>query len=1054
MKKVRLKNAPHRIGEIDPEAEPRVVGNKERIRIQFDDGTSDWFFKEQIEYVETATDDPYLLLGQGKFGPLRHLRRAIVSARLRGNLSNFIYSMEVSKTDFYPYQFKPVLRLLESPNKGILIADEVGLGKTIEAGLIWTELRARFYASRLVVLCPAFLRDKWAEELANRFGVATVEVSASQLLDQLRLSRQHRSQRSFALIASFETARSNEELIEFLQEETEADKLIDLLIVDEVHKARNRETDSYKITKALRDVADYTAFLSATPIMLHSGDMFEMLHLLDSATYRWQAMYEEILNLNRPLIRLRERVLSQEQLTVSEIETVLDTYEHERVRLLGIDSKQIENLRKYLAQKLSSTVGLSMENRAQIGERLDYCNLNSMVVNRTRRREVELEFQRERKPVDQDVYLTTDERDLFNLVTAEVRSYSLVKNIPEGFLLSTPQRQLASSIPATLLRWSQNTVASEEVDMDNSALQLVSETLDDSCNDVRIRRIAGEMESHLLAQDRIREYLKRKNEFILSDSKYSKLISELKPFLLAHPQDQIVLFSYFRDTLDYLHVRLKNDGIETIVLHGGVRVNKDAQHKLGQKRNAKTTILEKFQSNKDIRVLLTSEMGSEGIDLQFCRVLINYDLPWNPMRIEQRVGRLDRIGQKSKLIWIWNFIARDTIDDRIYRRLLLRLRVFTDALGGLEEFIGSQIRQMTAKLLSEDLSPEEQALLIDRTEQAIENKKAQEETLENEAVQLVAAGSSILQKIEAAHHMHRRVSNSDLLLYCYEILRECFPDSHCERKRDEPIIANIRLGPKAHVAYQEFLKLHGQHESTLLLQYGDTHCLFENKLVSEAPANVECINQHHPFIRFLAQENGKRNTGYKVIGASINKNALADACNIPTGYYVLIVRSLVISSQVTIQNLHYGGKSLDGDRSLTNDQAELLVRDLLEHGQEWEGVMSAIDCKKAELRAFELLEVAQNMESEFAEVQTARMDDRFASQEATAKERFERSMRILEIRRQNDERTESKLLRATIGKIEKLRSNYEIELERIRSSRDNRKIEAELVCLCVTDVVE
>src|SRR6185369_2901864 len=126
------------------------------------------------------------LLRNTQFGTADDLRRTITHVRLTGRLADVIYSMEATNTDFYAYQFKPVLKMLLSPSNGILIADEVGLGKTIEAGLIWTELRCRFDMRRLMVICPAVLQEKWQDELERRMGVKADIVSAAELLRVLK----------------------------------------------------------------------------------------------------------------------------------------------------------------------------------------------------------------------------------------------------------------------------------------------------------------------------------------------------------------------------------------------------------------------------------------------------------------------------------------------------------------------------------------------------------------------------------------------------------------------------------------------------------------------------------------------------------------------------------------------------------------------------------------------------------------------------------------------------------------------------------------------------
>ena len=166
--RVRLIADPGRIGVMTGRTRPR--GGRTFWEIVFPGGT-DWFTDQQFEIVE-QNEDPIDQLEMGRFGRVIDLRRNLTFVRLNGNLANLIYSMESTNTDFFPYQFKPVLNFLDSPSNNLLIADEVGLGKTIEAGLIWTELRSRIDSRRLMVLCPAMLRQKWYKELKEKFGIS------------------------------------------------------------------------------------------------------------------------------------------------------------------------------------------------------------------------------------------------------------------------------------------------------------------------------------------------------------------------------------------------------------------------------------------------------------------------------------------------------------------------------------------------------------------------------------------------------------------------------------------------------------------------------------------------------------------------------------------------------------------------------------------------------------------------------------------------------------------------------------------------------------------
>jgi len=137
----------------------RFVGDRKYVQVRFSDRT-DYVPFDQVELVPEGGEPPIDLLQRGRLSRPSDLYRTLAHIRLSGRLVNYIYSLDTTETDFYAYQFKPVLKLLHSIGSGILIADEVGLGKTIEAGLIWTELRSRFDFQRLVVLCPAMLREK------------------------------------------------------------------------------------------------------------------------------------------------------------------------------------------------------------------------------------------------------------------------------------------------------------------------------------------------------------------------------------------------------------------------------------------------------------------------------------------------------------------------------------------------------------------------------------------------------------------------------------------------------------------------------------------------------------------------------------------------------------------------------------------------------------------------------------------------------------------------------------------------------------------------------
>jgi gluconate kinase len=165
--------------------------------VRWHDNTTSSVPEYDLDQVAAHRDDVFSVLKNKRFGRLNDLRRNLTFVYLSGKLANVVYSTDTTNTDFYAYQYEPVLTFLESPAGGILIAAEVGLGKTIEAGLIWTELRARYDARRLVVVCPAMLREKWCDELRERFGVDAVQLSASELVNELKRNKHRRRRGGF-----------------------------------------------------------------------------------------------------------------------------------------------------------------------------------------------------------------------------------------------------------------------------------------------------------------------------------------------------------------------------------------------------------------------------------------------------------------------------------------------------------------------------------------------------------------------------------------------------------------------------------------------------------------------------------------------------------------------------------------------------------------------------------------------------------------------------------------------------------------------------------------
>ena len=910
--RVRLKHNPGRIGVVT--GQNRNYGGLKRWQISFPEGMQ-YAPEDQLELVGEGGDDPLDLLERGSLADGVVLRRTITHARLTGRLADVIYSMDTTGTDFYAHQFKPVVSLMNSARRGLLIADEVGLGKTIEAGLIWTELRTRYDFRRLLVLCPAVLREKWQRELHKRFGVDAKILDAGQTLTQLRRAHEQRYTTSFAIVASLQGLRPNRgwderklentsarsKLAQFLEGNSEHDPVVDLCVIDEAHYLRNRETMTAALGRLARSVSDFILLLSATPIHLRSDDLYGLLSLVDEDTFNRPQAFDDILRANKPLVRARDLVLGG-----SKIADAATSLQHALVQAsenpLLFGSKQ---LRALIDEEVWQSDLSQPSVVARLAERLERVNLLGHVVTRTRKRDVE-ERRVIREVKAEFVKLTQIERDFYDKVTGKVRHYCMMHDAHESFLQVTPQRQMSSSMPAALEAWSRGeTVDGEDPDEDERPLR------------TQLFKDAKELGDFA--------------ELQRNDSKYNKLHTNLQSLLDQDRGEKVVVFSYFRATLRYLSERLKRDGIRSMVLHGGT-VDKDGT-------------VEEFCTSRDHRVLLSSEVGSEGIDLQFARTVINYDLPWNPMRIEQRIGRIDRLGQRAEKIHVLNLFYDETIDSRIYRRLFERLKVFEGALGNLEPVLGDIIQELERDLFSKDLTPEQEEERIEQTGLALENRRQIEDKLESEAASLTAYGDYILNQVKAARDLKRSISARDLCSYVIDFMNMHYRGSEFREVANNPMRYEVNLSIEARHDLDQYLRKQQLQGSTRLVRntIGRTPCRFENTAVPDLNGREEVISQFHPLVRFVGKCLSKHDLQSRP-AVAVRLPAQGSTSRVEPGRYAFSVQRWSVRGLRDMERLHYAASTLEPSCvELGADLAEELIVAATKDGEEWLGVRRSVD---------------------------------------------------------------------------------------------------------------
>lgn len=922
--KVRLKANLGRVGTLGNEIDGPE--SRRRVLVIFLDGNEQFVLEASLEKVE-ITPGPYAMIARGRYGRVDDLRGAVTYYRLSGKLANLIYSLNTTNTQFLAYQFKPVLHFLDSPCRGILIADEVGLGKTIEAGLIWTELRARLDARRLLVVCPAMLREKWQMELSDRFGVQADIVDAADLLKKLQTVRE-RPQDGFALIASMQGLRpprgwddekepgksESAKLARFLNEAELEDPLLDLVVIDEAHYLRNRETQTHRLGALLRPVAQNLVLLSATPIQLRSSDLFHLLNLLDEDAFPYEYSFAQTLEANAPIVYLRDRLLAS---SMTQAEFLDELRESLDARIFE-DNAQIEYL---IANPPSDEVLESPRGRSEIAERLDRINPLAKVVTRTRKRDVQ-EMRVVREPIAIKAKMSPTEEAFYLAVTDKVREFCEDLEISTGFMLTIPQRQMSSCMAAACLGWSEKMgKRADGEELDETAFEVFGDT--DAVTEKHLK--LGPLLVELVKVARsVGDYKALRQ----SDSKYAELLKYLRSYWRSNPRRKVVLFSFYRHTLNYLSERLVEDGIKSVLVYGGMD---------------KHAALHKFADLNGPDILLSSEVASEGVDLQFSSLLINYDLPWNPMRIEQRIGRIDRIGQEAKKILIWNFMYADTIDDRVYVRLLERLNIFERALGSIEAILGEEIRELGYKLLTtHSLTPEQEEEQINLARVAIETTNRNQDDLENQATQLIAHGEYIQNKVKAARELGRYICGEDLFAYIRDFLEKEYEGTRLIASIKNLNEISLELSTDARVHFEQFLANHRLQGRTKILTIQPPLLLFENQLGSYKHG-VERVTQDHPLVRFVGEQlrtSGKGVSYFPVSAIELHAHSIGIT---PAGVYVYAVSRWTLSGSRDLERLEYIVCGLENATRLRGEDAERLVNIAAMEGKDWLGASNVVD---------------------------------------------------------------------------------------------------------------
>jgi len=899
------------VRSIDNYAKVGTVTDRTRARasgiqygVNWNDGRLDWHYEEELVKDDTVSFDPLQLIREKRYARVDDLRQLLTHIHLAGRLANVVYAMGLTRTDFYPHQYKPLLTLLDSPVNGLLIADEVGLGKTIEAGLIWTELRARYDMRRLLVVCPAMLREKWRFELSSRFGLDAHVVDAEEVLDELKSTER----RERAWVVSYQGIRvpsdwsrddsdkprqsARARLADFLHRNADQEPLLDLVIFDEAHYMRNKKTSTWQTGDLLRDVSTYQLMLSATPINLGSDDLFNVLRLLDPDHFERPEDFRKVVLANQPVIAASDvarNPASDAGQIMAAIRAIKSSQWFNRSGRIDRLIEEAESIRDW-----------THDERINIAAKLERLNLLAHIVCRTRKREVQSDrvfrdatvFEAKMSPVEQQLY---------QAITEGTRNYALDNDIKHGFLLSMPQRMVASSPVALLQTWRDDMpdtdamAALDEFDEDEEKLSEGTPRL-----------------KHWLASRTLSQF--EFTDLYKNDSKFAKFSRAFRQFMAADQDAKAIVFTSFRGTARYLVDRLAAEGVKAGLLMGGADFDKE-------------TVLSSFRENSNCRVLVCTDVAAEGVDLQFCRLIVNYDLPWNPMRIEQRIGRIDRIGQQAKRILVWNFVYKDTIDARILVRLTQRIGVFEETLGETEEILG-QVRKLEDVLLSRHLTPEEEERFIEQAALAIENVKRKQEELERTAIQLVAHGQQLLMQIESARGDGKIVTHHDLIHYVNGYLKKV-PGCRFAAAQADSDTFDIGLSPVFAAELAEFLRQENLVGKTVLASGQTKRCRFTDGITDKPKLGEEIVHRFHPIIRFLSRKTEEAGVLFPLYAARVASE------EVQAGRYALMAQLVSFSGVKEEERLLVAAVSLGQELSLDDRAAEALLDSVRKSGDDW-----------------------------------------------------------------------------------------------------------------------
>ena len=645
----------------------------------------------------------------------------LVSEALRIRLAHLydpLLAVHTSMVDPLPHQITAVYdSMLPRQPLRFLLADDPGAGKTIMAGLLIKELVARGDLERCLVVCPGSLAEQWQDELYRRFQLP-FEIMTNDKLEAARTGNWFTE--TPLAIARLDKLARDEDVQDLLRAR---DGGWDLVICDEAHKmsasffgGEIKYTKRYQLGRMLSTHTRHFLLLTATPHNGKEEDFQLFLALLDGD--RFEGRFRDGVHTADASDLMRRMV---------------------KERLYKFDATPLFPERR----------AYSVPYKLSDGEARLYRDVTTYVEDEFNRAEA---LQNDKRAGTVGFALTILQRRLASSPEAIYQSLRRRKERLESRLreLQLLQRgsRVAASLPVGIPEWDEEDIA----DLDDAPDDEVDAAENEILDQATAARTVEELEAEIQSLRRL-ESLARAVRASGEDTKWQELAHLLNRLFSAgaemeeesfvpSPHQKLVIFTEYRDTLNYLHQRIttllgRQEAV--VMIHGGIG------------REERRAIQESFLHDPHVQILLATDAASEGINLQRAHLMVNYDLPWNPNRIEQRFGRIHRIGQ-TEVCHLWNLIAKETREGDVYQTLLEKLEEARKALGGQVfdvlgkvQFEGKPLRELLVEAIRYGEQPEVKARLTQAVSDAFDQNKVQDLLAESALAQDSMDTSQVLK---------------------------------------------------------------------------------------------------------------------------------------------------------------------------------------------------------------------------------------------------------------------------------------------------------------------